>query len=55
MLHHFSSKFKLKQAEIEIIKEYLLSSEATILDQSRLSPPSLKSMEPISDNKEEGC
>jgi hypothetical protein len=32
ILYHFLSKFKLKQAEIEIIKEYLLSSEATILD-----------------------
>jgi hypothetical protein len=55
MLHHFSSKFKLKQAEIEMIKEYLLSSEAAMLDQSRLSPPSLEFMEPISDNEEEGC
>jgi hypothetical protein len=55
MLHHFSSKFELKLAEIEMIKEYLSSGEAAMLDQSRLSPPSLKSMEPISDNEEEGC
>lgn len=55
MLHHFSSKFELKQAEIEIIKEYLSSSEAAMLDQSRLSPPSLEFIEPISDNNEEGC
>jgi len=55
MLHHFSSKFELKQTEIEMIKEYLSSSEAAILNQSRLSPPSLKFMEPISDNEEEGC
>lgn len=54
MLHHFSSKFELKQAEIEMIKEYLSSSEAAMLDQSRLSPPSLEFMEPISDNEEEG-
>jgi hypothetical protein len=54
MLYHFSSKFKLKQAEIEMIKEYLLSSEAAMLNQSRLSPLSLESMEPISDNEEEG-
>jgi hypothetical protein len=38
-----------------MIKEYLSSSEAAMLDQSRLSPPSLKSIEPISDNEEEGC
>jgi hypothetical protein len=55
MLYYFLSKFKLKQAEIEMIKEYLLSSEAAILDQSRLSLLSLKSIEPISDNEEEGC
>lgn len=55
MLHHFSSKFDLKQAEIEMIKEYLSSGEAAMLDQSRLSPPSLEFMEPISDNEEEGC
>jgi hypothetical protein len=55
MLYHFLSKFKLKQAEIEIIKEYLLSSEAAILNQSRLSPLLLKSIEPISNNEEEGC
>ncbi|KAJ5764716.1 hypothetical protein N7520_004275 [Penicillium odoratum] len=54
MLHHFSSKFELKQTEIEMIKEYLLSGEAAMLDQSRLSPPSLEFMEPISDNEEEG-
>ena len=55
ILYHFSSKFELKQAQIEMIKEYLSSGEATILDQSRLSPLSLKFIEPISDNKEEGC
>lgn len=55
MLHHFSSKFDLKQAEIEMIKEYLSSGEAAMLDQSRLSPPSLEFIEPISDNEEEGC
>jgi hypothetical protein len=32
MLHYFSSKFNLKQAEIKIIKEYLLSSEAAMLN-----------------------
>jgi hypothetical protein len=55
MLYHFSSKFELKQAEIEMIKEYLLSGEAAMLDQSRLSLLLLESMEPISDNEEEGC
>ncbi|KAJ5453899.1 uncharacterized protein N7458_004855 [Penicillium daleae] len=55
ILYHFSSTFELKQAEIEMIKEYLSSGEAAMLDQSRLSPPSLEFMEPISDNEEEGC
>lgn len=52
ILHHFSSKFELKQTEIEITKEYLLSGEVAILDQSRLSPLSLEFIEPISDNEE---
>jgi hypothetical protein len=55
ILHYFLSKFKLKQAEIEIIKEYLLSSKAAILNQSRLSLLLLKFIELISNNKEEGC
>lgn len=32
ILHYFLSKFELKQTEIEIIKEYLLPSEAAILN-----------------------
>jgi hypothetical protein len=54
MLHHFSSKFKLKQTEIEMIKEYLSPGEAAMLDQSRQSTPSLEFLEPISDDEEEG-
>ncbi|KAJ5580905.1 hypothetical protein N7450_007206 [Penicillium hetheringtonii] len=38
--------------EIEITKEYLLSGEAAILDQSCLSSPLLEFIEPISDNEE---
>jgi hypothetical protein len=54
MLHRFLSKFELKQTEIEIIKEYLSPGEAAMLDQSRLSTPSLEFLEPISDDEEEG-
>lgn len=52
ILHHFLSKFELKQTEIEMTKKYLLSGKAAILDQSCLSPLSLEFIEPISDNKE---
>lgn len=38
-----------------MVKEYLSFSEAAMLDQSRLSPPSLEFIEPISDSEEEGC
>ncbi|KAK5790533.1 hypothetical protein VI817_007820 [Penicillium citrinum] len=55
IFHHFSSKFELKQTEIEITKKYLLSGEAAILDQSRLSLLSLEFIEPISDNEEKEC
>lgn len=54
MLHHFSSKFELKQTEIEMIKEYLLPGEAAMLDQSRQSTPSLEFLERLSDDEEEG-
>jgi hypothetical protein len=54
MLHLFASKFELQQAELEMIKEYLSSGEAAILDQTWKPTPSLNYIEPISDNEEEG-
>ncbi|KAJ6110883.1 hypothetical protein N7486_003118 [Penicillium sp. IBT 16267x] len=54
MLHLFASKFELQQTELEMIKEYLSSGEAAILDQTWKPTPSLNDIEPISDNEEEG-
>lgn len=54
MLHLFASKFELQHTELEMIKEYLSSGEAAILDQTWKPTPSLNDIEPISDNEEEG-
>jgi hypothetical protein len=53
MLHLFSSKFELQQNELEMIKEYLSSGDAAILDQTWKPTPSLNDIDPISDNEEE--
>ncbi|KAJ5264866.1 hypothetical protein N7505_007659 [Penicillium chrysogenum] len=54
MLHLFASKFELQQTELEMIKEYLSSGEAAILDQTWKPTPSLNDIEPISENEEDG-
>jgi hypothetical protein len=56
MLHQFSSKFELQQSELEMVKEYLSTGEAAMIDQARKSIPlgPLADVEPISDNEEEG-
>lgn len=54
MLHLFASKFELQQSELERTKEYLSGGEAAILDQTWKPTPSLKDIEPISDNEEQG-
>ncbi|KAJ9481691.1 hypothetical protein VN97_g11775 [Penicillium thymicola] len=53
MLHLFASKFEFQQTELEMIKEYLSSGEAAVLDQTWKPTPSLNDIEPISDNEEE--
>jgi hypothetical protein len=53
MLYQFATKFKVKQKVIEIIKEYLSTGEAALLDQTRKLMPQLKTLELISDNEEE--
>ncbi|KAJ5340261.1 hypothetical protein N7541_009385 [Penicillium brevicompactum] len=53
MLHLFASKFELQQTELEMIKEYLSSGEAAILDQTWKPTPSLNDIEPISENEED--
>jgi hAT family C-terminal dimerisation region len=55
MLHQFASKFELEQSELEMIKEYLSSGEADML-QTIWKPisPVIVDAEPISDDEEEG-
>jgi hypothetical protein len=53
MLHSFATRFELKQSELEILKEYLSSGEAVILDQTWRPVPFLNKIDFISDNKEE--
>jgi hypothetical protein len=53
MLHSFATRFELEQSELEILKEYLSSGEAAILDQTWRPVPFLNEIDPISDNKEE--
>lgn len=53
MLYLFASKFELRQTELEMIKEYLSSGEAAILDQTWKATPSLNDIEPVSENEED--
>jgi hypothetical protein len=53
MLHLFLSKFKLKQSELEMIKEHLSSGEAAILNQIWKPVLSLNKIELISDDEKE--
>jgi hypothetical protein len=55
MLHLFSSKFDLEQREQEMIKEYLSTGEAAMLDQTWKPILALDEIELISDNEEDGC
>lgn len=51
MLHLFSSKFDLQRSELKMIKEYLSSGEAAMLDQIWKPTPWLNEIESISDMK----
>jgi hypothetical protein len=55
MLYLFSLKFELEYSQLEIVKEYLSAGEAAMFDQVRVPLPPLQNIDPISDNKEEGC
>jgi hypothetical protein len=55
MLHSFSSKFELQQAELNRIKEHLEFGDALLLEESWKPTVLCNEIVPISDDEEEGC
>jgi hypothetical protein len=51
MLHQFAIKFGVEQEKIDIMKEYLSTGEAALLDRTRKPMPQLEPLEPISERR----